>query len=81
MLARNVERLRKLEQDLPNSKAYMCDVSDAAQVEATVDQTKRPLWPKVRVRLEIAGHVLMSESIFSCGCVANCTVPAAPVLS
>ena len=38
MLARNVERLRELEQDLPNSKAYMCDVSDAVQVEATVDK-------------------------------------------
>jgi short-subunit dehydrogenase len=38
MLARNVERLRELEQELPNSKAYMCDVSDAAQVEATVDK-------------------------------------------
>jgi short-subunit dehydrogenase len=37
MLARNVQRLRELEQELPNSKAYMCDVSDAAQVEATVD--------------------------------------------
>ena len=43
MLARNAQRLSQLEHELSNSKAYMCDVSDAAQVEATVDQIYREL--------------------------------------
>jgi hypothetical protein len=43
MLARNAQRLSGLERELPNSKAYVCDVSDAAQVEATGDKNEHDL--------------------------------------
>lgn len=36
MLARNRERLDALEQELDGAKGYICDVSDPAQVNATV---------------------------------------------
>jgi len=38
MLARNSERLAALERELPGAKGYACDVSDAAQVQATGDR-------------------------------------------
>ena len=37
MLARNKERLAQLEQELPNAKAFACDVADAAALNATID--------------------------------------------
>ena len=43
MLARNPQRLAELERELPDSKGYACDVSDAAQVEATADRIERDL--------------------------------------
>jgi NAD(P)-dependent dehydrogenase (short-subunit alcohol dehydrogenase family) len=43
MLARNPQRLAELERELPDSKGYPCDVSDAAQVEATADLIERDL--------------------------------------
>jgi NAD(P)-dependent dehydrogenase (short-subunit alcohol dehydrogenase family) len=43
MLARNAERLAGLERELPGAKAYPCDVSDAAQVEAAADRIEREL--------------------------------------
>src|SRR5271170_5645266 len=43
MLARNPQRLADLERELPGSKGYECDVSDAAQVEATADRIERDL--------------------------------------
>src|SRR6476620_5781765 len=43
MLARNAQRLNALERELADSKAYVCDVSDAAQVEATGDKIEREL--------------------------------------
>ena len=43
MLARNSQRLAELEQELPDSKGYTCDVSDAAQVKATADRIEREL--------------------------------------
>ena len=43
MLARNAERLNGLERELADSKAYLCDVSDATQVEATLDKIERQL--------------------------------------
>jgi NAD(P)-dependent dehydrogenase (short-subunit alcohol dehydrogenase family) len=43
MLARNPQRLAELERELPYSKGYACDVSDAAQVEATADRIERDL--------------------------------------
>jgi NAD(P)-dependent dehydrogenase (short-subunit alcohol dehydrogenase family) len=43
MLARNPQRLAELERELSYSKGYACDVSDAAQVEATADRIERDL--------------------------------------
>jgi NAD(P)-dependent dehydrogenase (short-subunit alcohol dehydrogenase family) len=43
MLARNTERLSALERELTDSRAYVCDVSDGAQVEATLDKIERDL--------------------------------------
>jgi NAD(P)-dependent dehydrogenase (short-subunit alcohol dehydrogenase family) len=56
MLARNTERLNTLEQELADSKAYMCDVSDAAQVDATLDKIERDLGvPTVLVHNAVGG--------------------------
>jgi NAD(P)-dependent dehydrogenase (short-subunit alcohol dehydrogenase family) len=43
MLARNAGRLGGLERELPDSKAYLCDVSDTTQVDATLDKIERDL--------------------------------------
>jgi len=43
LLARNEERLAALAQQLPGAKAYPCDVSDAAQVEAVASAVERDL--------------------------------------
>jgi NAD(P)-dependent dehydrogenase (short-subunit alcohol dehydrogenase family) len=43
MLARNTQRLAGFERELPGSKGYTCDVSDAAQIEATADRIEREL--------------------------------------
>jgi NAD(P)-dependent dehydrogenase (short-subunit alcohol dehydrogenase family) len=43
MLARNPQRLAELEREVPYSKGYACDVSDATQVEATADRIERDL--------------------------------------
>jgi NAD(P)-dependent dehydrogenase (short-subunit alcohol dehydrogenase family) len=43
MLARNPQRLAKLERELSGSKGYACDVSDVAQVEATIDRIEHEL--------------------------------------
>ena len=43
MIARNAERLARLEHEIPGSKPYVWDVSDAAQVEATADRIEREL--------------------------------------
>ena len=42
MLART-QRLAELERELPDCKGYACDVSDAAQVEATANRIERDL--------------------------------------
>jgi NAD(P)-dependent dehydrogenase (short-subunit alcohol dehydrogenase family) len=43
MLARNAQRLAELERQLPGSKGYACDVSDAAQVETVSERIEREL--------------------------------------
>jgi len=43
LLARNEERLAALEKQLSGTKAYRCDVSDAAQVEAVASAVERDL--------------------------------------
>jgi NAD(P)-dependent dehydrogenase (short-subunit alcohol dehydrogenase family) len=45
MLARDAERLARLEREIAGSKAYPCDVSDAGQIEATADRIERELGP------------------------------------
>src|SRR6516165_9208250 len=56
MLARNGQRLNELAGQLPESKAYVCDVSDGAQVEATADKIERELGvPTVLVHNAVGG--------------------------
>jgi NAD(P)-dependent dehydrogenase (short-subunit alcohol dehydrogenase family) len=43
MLARNAERLAELEKEIPNAKAYPCDVSDPAQVTRTAAAIEQDL--------------------------------------
>ena len=45
MLARNAERLAELERELPQARAYPCDVSDTAQLGATYDKILADLGP------------------------------------
>ena len=56
MIARDAERLARLEREIARSKGYVCDVSDAAQVEATADRMERELGtPDVLVHNAIGG--------------------------
>ncbi len=43
MLARNRERLRILENELPNARSYPCDVTDEAQLDATIEAIRSNL--------------------------------------
>jgi short-subunit dehydrogenase len=45
LIARNKERLRALEAELPGSKAWPCDVSDPVQVETVLGEIERDLGP------------------------------------
>jgi NAD(P)-dependent dehydrogenase (short-subunit alcohol dehydrogenase family) len=45
MMARDMERLSRLEREIPGSKGHACDVSDAAQIEGTADLIERELGP------------------------------------
>ncbi|HEY2068658.1 MAG TPA: SDR family NAD(P)-dependent oxidoreductase [Rhizomicrobium sp.] len=56
MLARNAERLGALEREIANSKAYACDVSDAAQVEKTTAAIRSDLGePTVLIHNAVGG--------------------------
>ena len=56
MMARDAERLARLEREIPGSKAYRCDVADAAQVEATANRIERELGtPDVLVHNAVGG--------------------------
>jgi NAD(P)-dependent dehydrogenase (short-subunit alcohol dehydrogenase family) len=56
MLARNAERLSGLERELAGSKAYVCDVSNARQVEATADKIEREIGvPTVLIHNAVGG--------------------------
>src|SRR5246500_4039124 len=56
LLARNEERLAVLEKELPNAKAYRCDVSDPGQVEAAASAVERDLGnPGVVVHNAVGG--------------------------
>ena len=43
MLARNRERLATLEQEIPDSKAYVCDIADLDGLIATVDMIRKDM--------------------------------------
>ncbi|HXC51464.1 MAG TPA: SDR family NAD(P)-dependent oxidoreductase [Candidatus Limnocylindrales bacterium] len=56
MLARNKERLVALEHEIDNARGYACDVTDEAQVEATLQQVASELGaPKVLVHNAVGG--------------------------
>ena len=56
MLARDRERLDGLEREIENARGYQCDVSDPAQVDATVDRVVSELGaPKVLVHNAVGG--------------------------
>jgi NAD(P)-dependent dehydrogenase (short-subunit alcohol dehydrogenase family) len=56
MLARNRERLEKLERELPNARAYPCDVTDEAQLDATIGAIRSAMGtPKVLIHNAVGG--------------------------
>ena len=56
MLARNAARLAALEQELPSAKAYVCDVADPVQVDATMAAVESQLGtPSVLIYNAVAG--------------------------
>jgi NAD(P)-dependent dehydrogenase (short-subunit alcohol dehydrogenase family) len=56
MLARNAERLAKLETDIAGAKAYPCDVSDPRQIDAAAAAIERELGsPAVVIHNAVGG--------------------------
>src|SRR5215468_3161359 len=56
MLARNKERLAKFEQDIANTKAFACDVTDEAQLDAALAAVRQQLGePSVLVHNAVGG--------------------------
>lgn len=56
MLARDGERLKSLEREIPGSSGYVCDVSDEAAVNATVARITEALGaPSVLIHNAVAG--------------------------
>lgn len=56
MLARNRERLNALEREIPNACAYQCDVTDDAQLDATIEAVRAELGaPKVLIHNAVGG--------------------------
>ena len=56
MLARNQERLGALESEIENSRGYPCDVTDEAQLDATIARVRADLGtPKVLVHNAVGG--------------------------
>ena len=56
MLARNKERLDQLEQEIDNTRGYVCDVTDEAQVEVTLQQVSSELGaPRILVHNAVGG--------------------------
>lgn len=55
MVARNAERLKALEQDLPGSKAYICDIGDLAALNEMVTAVRRDLGlPEILIHNAVA---------------------------
>ncbi len=56
MLARNRERLAQLEREIPGARAYPCDVTDEARLDATLEAVRAELGtPKVLVHNAVGG--------------------------
>jgi short-subunit dehydrogenase len=56
MLARNRDRLASLARNIPNSRAYPCDVTDEAKLDATIDAIRAELGaPKVLIHNAVGG--------------------------
>ena len=56
MLARNRERLTTLAREVPNSRAYPCDVTNEAQIDTTLDAIRAELGaPKVLIHNAVGG--------------------------
>jgi NAD(P)-dependent dehydrogenase (short-subunit alcohol dehydrogenase family) len=56
MLARTLERLADIAAQVPSAKAYVCDVSDKAQVDAVLEQVQRELGtPSVLIHNAVGG--------------------------
>jgi len=56
MLARNRERLTLLEREIPNARAYRCDVTDETQLDATIGAVRAGLGvPKVLIHNAVGG--------------------------
>jgi NAD(P)-dependent dehydrogenase (short-subunit alcohol dehydrogenase family) len=56
MLARNAERLSALEAELPGAKAYICDVADEKQIEATIAAVRTDMGkPDVLIHNAVGG--------------------------
>jgi NAD(P)-dependent dehydrogenase (short-subunit alcohol dehydrogenase family) len=56
MLARNRDRLDKLEREVANAHAYVCDVTDEAQLDSTIEAIRADLGtPKVLIHNAVGG--------------------------
>ena len=56
MLARNRERLIRLKDEIPNSHAYPCDVTNEAQLDTTIEAIRSELGaPKVLIHNAVGG--------------------------
>ena len=56
MLARTRERLAALEREIPEAKAYPCDVTDEAQLDSTIEAIRREHGkPKVLIHNAVGG--------------------------
>jgi NAD(P)-dependent dehydrogenase (short-subunit alcohol dehydrogenase family) len=56
MLARNRDRLDKLEREVANAHAYVCDVTDEAQLDSTIEAIRADLgMPKVLIHNAVGG--------------------------
>src|SRR6202171_1322674 len=56
MLARNRDRLDKLEREVANAHAYACDVTDEAQLDSTIEAIRADLGtPKVLIHNALGG--------------------------
>ena len=56
MLARNAERLAALEAEIPNAKAFPCDVADPARIEAAIADVEATLGtPEVLIHNAVRG--------------------------